>query len=95
VPQELLTVHDLNLTQSITLSLIHGGNKGFRYAAEVWLRQGATANFTVTLPAGVKWAGGVAPTIDKSANSISVIRFITVDGGVTWAGELVGGNYLK
>lgn len=44
--------------------------------------------FTVTWFAGVKWAGGTAPTLTASGRD--VLGFFTDDGGTTWAGFVLG-----
>jgi hypothetical protein len=89
-----VATYDITTTKALTLSLSDGTSKGYRHIIEVWVRQGATG-YAVTLPTGVKWASGTAPTIATTANSISILRFMTVDGGATWAGELVAGAALS
>ena len=42
----------------------------------------------VTFWSGVKWSGGVKPTL--SAAGRDVLAFSTVDGGVTWDGYVIG-----
>jgi len=46
---------------------------------------------TVTWPASVKWPSATAPTL--TAAGVDKIVFETVDGGVTWLGNLVGLAY--
>ncbi len=45
-------------------------------------------SFVVTWWAGIKWAGGVAPTL--TANGRDVLAFMTYDGGATWTGLFLG-----
>jgi len=42
---------------------------------------------TVTWWAGVKWAGGTAPTL--TASGVDILGFYTRDGGATWRGTLM------
>lgn len=89
-------VYDLTTSASLTLSLPAAGSvqKGYREVIEAWIRQGATG-YAVTLPTGVKWKAATAPTIDTTASVIYMLRFITVDGGTTWVGELVTGGSVS
>lgn len=43
---------------------------------------------TITWWSGVKWSGGVAPTLTASGRDM--LGFITHDGGTTWSGFLMG-----
>lgn len=81
-----LTVYDLTLSANCTLSL-GGGTAGYERRVKVYLRQDATAGRAVTLPAGVKWAGGQAPTPGTAAGNVDVFVFTTPDGGATWFGD--------
>jgi len=42
---------------------------------------------TVTWWAGVKWAGGTAPTL--TAAGVDILGFYTRDGGATWRGTMM------
>lgn len=58
----------------------------------IYFIQDGTGGRTVTgWPAGVKWAGGSAPTITSTANKTDIIRLI-FDGSTYWA-NVVGQNY--
>lgn len=46
------------------------------------------AAFTITWWAGIKWPGGVAPTLTAAGRDM--LGFITHDGGTTWTGLLLG-----
>lgn len=48
--------------------------------------QDVTGGRTITWPAGVKWVGGVAPTLSTAGASIDFIDLWTDDGGTTWYG---------
>lgn len=41
-------------------------------------------NYTITWPAGVKWAGGTKPTL--TATGTDVLGFYSYNGGATWKG---------
>ena len=78
--------YDVTLSADCTLSL-SGGIAGVQQRVTVYLRQDATAGRVVTLPAGVRWAGGVTPTPNTAAGKIDVFHFTTPDAGVTWFGD--------
>lgn len=44
--------------------------------------------YSITWWSGVKWAGGVAPSLTSSGRD--VLAFFTYDGGTTWTGLLLG-----
>ncbi len=44
--------------------------------------------YTVTWWSGVKWSGGVAPTLTASGRDM--LSFVSYDGGATWNGILLG-----
>jgi len=78
--------YDVTLTANCSFSL-SGGAAGELQTVTLVVRGGA-GGFTAALPANVKWKGGAAPTLDTSANSLNVIRFVTSDGGTTYAGNV-------
>ena len=43
---------------------------------------------TITWWSGVKWAGGIAPTLTAAGRD--VLGFFTIDGGATWSGFVLG-----
>lgn len=43
--------------------------------------------YTINWWSGVKWAGGVAPTL--TASGVDILGFYTYDGGTTWRGFLL------
>jgi hypothetical protein len=58
----------------------------------IYFTQDATGSRTITgWPAGVKWPGGVAPTLTTTPNKTDIIRFI-FDGSQFWA-SVVAQNY--
>ncbi|AOX16801.1 hypothetical protein AA0488_0271 [Kozakia baliensis NRIC 0488] len=79
--------YDVTPTQALTLSLSSGVSGQFQILRLV-IRQPLSGGFAVTLPTGVKYAGGVAPTVSTTAGQITVVNFATDDGGVTYLGGL-------
>lgn len=67
-------------TTTLTFSNTPSGTVSSGFVLE--LTNGGVA--TVTFPASVKWAGGVAPTL--TASGVDVLVFITDDNGTTWRG---------
>ncbi|WP_035979757.1 collagen-like protein [Kozakia baliensis] len=79
--------YDVTPTQALTLSL-SGGVAGQFQILRLVIRQPSSGGFAVTLPTGVKYAGGAAPTVSTTAGQITVLTFATDDGGVTYLGGL-------
>ena len=50
--------------------------------------------FSITWPASVHWAGGVAPTQSAAAGKTDIFSFVTTDGGTTWYGFTGGLTYV-
>lgn len=75
--------YDITKTGNVALTLT-GGTAGQYQTLTVVVRPGA-GGFTETLPAGVKWPGGTAPT--PSTSSINVYYLSTPDAGVTIIGN--------
>jgi hypothetical protein len=78
--------YDITLTQNCTITLT-GGTTGQYQQCVLIIRQNSTAGWTPTLPSGVKWSGGVAPTPNTTAGKIDLFTFSTSDGGVTLFGS--------
>jgi len=78
--------YDITLSANCTLTL-SGGAAGQQQSVTVYLRQDSTAGRVVTLPGGIKWPGGGAPTPNTVAGVIDVFTFNTPDGGITWFGS--------
>lgn len=75
-------VHDATMDQACTFTFSNPAASGTNTTFMLILR-GA---FTPTLPAAVKWSGGVAPTYTTP----SVYVFTTIDAGTNWLGQQVG-----
>lgn len=81
---------DVSASEFFTKSI--SGNSTFTFSnptaakAQVFILDlTVSSSPTITWPAAVKWAGGVAPPIPNGRN---LIAFITDDGGTTWVGVL-------
>lgn len=77
--------YDITLTANCAVTLT-GGTSGQYQTITLVLRQDATAGRTPTLPAGVKWPGGTAPTPNTTAGNIDVFTFSTPDARATVIG---------
>ena len=78
-------VYDMTLTGNCVITL-SGGTAGQHQVITLYLRQDATAGHTPTLPAGIKWPGGTAPTPNTGAGGLDVFILSTPDGGATVIG---------
>lgn len=77
--------YDITLTANCAVTLT-GGTAGQYQTITLILRQDATAGRTPTLPNGVKWPGGTAPTPNTTAGNIDVFTFSTPDARATVIG---------
>jgi hypothetical protein len=77
---------DITLTANCAITLT-GGTSGQYQSVVLILRQGGSGGFTPTLPAAVRWPGGVAPTPNTVAGKIDVFTFSTSDAGLTVFGS--------
>lgn len=57
------------------------------------LKQDTTGGRSISWPASIKWAGGVAPTLTTTANKINILQFITTDAGTKYYGSIIGVGY--
>lgn len=87
---ELGNVFEITLTGNCTFTFSNPPASGKAGKFTLIRKQDATGSRTVTWPAAAKWAGGVAPTLTSSANSVDVISFRTTDGGAKWYGHVEG-----
>ena len=85
-------VFNVTLTGNTTFSFA-GATNGLACSFGLYLTQDATGNRTITWPAGVKWAGGAAPTLTLTANATDLLVFESLNGGTTWFGSLAGANF--
>lgn len=90
---EVANVKDLTLTANCTLTFSNPPATGIAGSFTLILRQDATGSRTVTWPASVRWAGGVAPTLTTTASRTDIFTFITVTGGTIYYGFTAGLNF--
>lgn len=81
----------LTLTGNTVLTLSGPPPQGGDF--RLLVKQDATGGRTLTFPASVKWPGGTVPTLGGAANAVSLLQFVTADGGATWLGALLGANF--
>src|SRR5690606_31971160 len=86
------SVHDIRLTANCSFNFT-GASVGVACSFTLILRQDATGNRNCTWPAEVKWPDGAPPEVSLAPNSISILAFLTVDGGQTWFGFLSGRSF--
>ncbi|EAR22912.1 hypothetical protein [Nitrococcus mobilis] len=63
------------------------------YSFTLILTQDETGGRNISWPKAVKWPGGAAPDISTAPNGDTVLRFVTLDGGVAWRGFLAGKDF--
>ena len=85
----------LSLTENITSSIfnvVSDSNiaKGF----VLIITQDSIGGRTISWPNSVKWANGISPALTVLANSVSILSFETIDGGISWFGSLLGDNFI-
>ena len=83
----------LDANSAITLLPPDTSRAGAVSTVELYLTENGTGGFTPSFLASggsIVWPGGVAPTHDTTADSVSRYIFETVDDGVTWYGNIVG-----
>lgn len=82
-------VQKLTLTGNVTVTMPAQPTAGSSRIFNLRVYTGS-GSFTATFT-GVKWAGGVAPTITATAARLDVLRFES--DGVNWYGSVIGQNY--
>jgi hypothetical protein len=87
-------VGTLTLSQNTTLAFSNPPASGKCGSLTLILTQDGTGSRTVTWPAAVKWAGGVAaPTMTTTASRSDVYVITTTNGGTSYIGTVVGQNF--
>lgn len=81
--------HDVTFTFSMTTS----PPSDFGRTLTLFLLQDDTGGRAVTWPASVDWPYGTEPILDTTADKMSILQFLTIDGGTTWYGALVGTQF--
>lgn len=85
---------DITLDQACTLTFSNPIASGNMASFTLLLRQNGTGGYATTWPASVDWGDGSAPTLVTTASSVTLLGFITVDGGTIWHG-FVGSHDSK
>lgn len=57
------------------------------------LTQDETGGRSIIWPKSVRWPDGTAPVIGNAAGSDTLLRFMTIDGGLTWRGFPIGKDF--
>ena len=85
-------VQTLTLTGNVT-SLAISNPPASGIAGTITFRiDHGTGPFTWSHPSGIKWPGGTPPTMSSGASEISIVSYMTVDGGTTWDGAFWGAD---
>lgn len=85
---------DITLNQACTFTFSNPPATGKMGSFTLILRQNGTGGYATTWPASVDWADGTVPTLVTTASSVTILCFITVDGGTIWHG-FVGSSDSK
>ena len=85
--------HQITLTGNITLTFSNPVAAIEMSPLTLLIIQDGTGGHAITWPASVQWAGGTAPTLTTTLDTVSILTFFTNDGGVTWYGFLSGDNF--
>ncbi|NTW33764.1 MAG: hypothetical protein HGB12_14280, partial [Bacteroidetes bacterium] len=65
-------VQEITLTANRSFTFNNGKNGGLY---TLFINQDGTGGKTITWPANVKWAGGIAPTLTPTASAVDLIKF--------------------
>ena len=77
---------------NITFTFNNPPTSGDGFGFTLKLTQDGTGSRTATWPASVDWAGGSAPDLTGTANSVDIFTFFTMDSGTTYYGFLAGAD---
>jgi hypothetical protein len=88
------TVVEWTLDANVTEITFQNLPKAGRHAKlSFYLRQGTGGSKTVTWPGTVDWGNAGAPVLSTAAGRTDVVVIVTIDGGLTWAGFLLGKGF--
>ncbi len=79
--------HDL--TENVTYTFSNSAPSGRASCFILKVIQGSSAR-TITWPSSVDWAAATAPTLSTGNNDVDVFGFLTIDGGTTYYGFILG-----
>lgn len=81
--------HEGTLDNDLTVTLTGAVNDEAAFLTLV-LTQDGTGGHDITWPGSVVWPGGVTPTFDTTAGTVSIVNLFSYDGGATVYGFLAG-----
>ena len=82
-------VFEHDLTENVTYTFSNPAASGRASCFILKVIQGSTAR-TITWPSSVDWNAATAPTLSTTDNAVDVFGFITIDGGTTYYGFVLG-----
>ena len=85
-------VQELTLTGNVTSLTISNPPASGIAGTITFIVNHGSGPFTWAHPSGIKWPGAVAPTMSSGASDISIVSYMTRDGGTTWYGAFWGAD---
>lgn len=82
-------VFEHDLTENVTYTFSNPAASGRASCFILKVIQGSTAR-TITWPTSVDWNAATAPTLTTTNDGVDVFGFITIDGGTTYYGFVLG-----
>ena len=82
-------VFEHDLTENVTYTFSNPAASGRASCFILKVIQGSTAR-TITWPSSVDWNSSTAPTLSTANDAVDVFGFITIDGGTTYYGFVLG-----
>ena len=82
-------VFEHDLTENVTYTFSNPASSGRASCFILKVIQDSTTR-TITWPTSVDWASATAPTPSTTNNAVDVYGFITLDGGTTYYGLVLG-----
>jgi hypothetical protein len=84
--------YTLTLTASCALTFTNPPASGKEQTLTIVTTQGGSGSYTLSYPAAVRWANGVAPTLTTTVSYRDVLQFVTYDGGTSYLGRAIWSN---
>lgn len=82
-------------TATCTITLPSTLTTGRGYVLTIVLKQDGTGGHVVAWGSSVKWPYNTAPIPDTTANTTTVMQFISFDGGTIWDGAMYGTKFAS
>ena len=82
-------VFEHDLTENVTYTFSNPAASGRASCFILKVIQGSTAR-TITWPSSVDWNAATAPTLSTGNDNVDIFGFITIDGGTTYYGFVLG-----